>query len=283
MPTVEEVLRESGFTSDQVAALDQRAVGAFTTILSTAEQARQAAETAQRANVDWYEGKIVPALVGWEEEKQRLDNERAQVAAQAAFYRTQAEEAKKSGFIAADAPGFVPQQRDAGGKYVSGVPGSTPGSPTYFDVNQIYQRAGDAVSILTDIQWEHQKLFGQPLPISPGELVKRADAVKLDPRAYAAREFGWDARRQEVQKRQVEDHDSEVRREAVAENDKKWAERVGSNPDLRRPMASPQMTEVAKAVKSGTAGLADPLLLNEAQRRTQTSQMIRQEIAEAEK
>ena len=218
--TVEEVLRESGFTDDQIRAIEPKAITAFSGVLSQAQQAREQAELAQRSYSDFYENRIVPSLTAWDEERQRIDNERAQALAEAAFYRTQAEEAKKVGFISAEAPTF--QGRDAQGRYVANAPGATPGSPT-FDVNQVYQRAGDAVGILTDIQWEHQRLFGQPLPISPTELVRRADAVKLDPRTYASREFNWDQKRAEIQKKEQEQHDNKIRSEAMAENDRKWA------------------------------------------------------------
>lgn len=311
MPTVQEVLRDSGFTDEQIAAMDQKAVAAFGGVLTNATKqlteakvAQDAAELAQRSNVDFYENRIAPSLVQWEEEKQRLENDRARVAAEAAFYRTQAEEAKKTGFIPGDAPGFdaskfTPpangngQNRDSQGRYVSGVPGATPGSPT-FDLNQFAARAGDAMGLIADIQWEHQHLFGKPLPISPTQLIAQADAVKLDPKTYASRTFNFDARRQEIQKQEQEAHDQKVRDEGaapwkqkfeeaveegkknVADTDKKWAERLGSNPDVRMPMQSPRMTDVARGVKAGE--IPDPLMLNDQQRRAQTRQMIRTDI-----
>jgi len=320
--TVEEVLKQSGFTEEQIKALDPKAITAFTGVLTNAETDRQtaekerrdaaaakeAAELAQRANVDFYENKIAPSLTAWEEEKQRIDNERAKAVAEAAFYRTQAEEAKKSGFIAAEAPSFVPptptpaapnpnQPRDGQGRYVAGIPGGTPGSPQFFDVNKVYERAGDAVSVLTDIQWEHQKLFGMPLPISPSELVRQADAMKLDPKAYASRTYGWDARRQQMQQEEdkrkadkiaadavapyelkLKEKDEQLKKE-LAEKDRQWAERVGSNPDVRMPQAS-RYADISRAVKANE--LPDPLTLNEQQRRQLTSTMIRKDITESQ-
>jgi hypothetical protein len=316
MATVEEVLRQSGFTDEQIAQMDQRAVTAFTGVLSEADRQRQeakaaqdAAELAQRSNVDFYENKIAPSLANWEEEKQRLENEKARTAAEAAFYRTQAEEAKKSGFIAADAPGFdasrfTPpnpnpnQSRDGQGRYVANAPGGTPGSPQFFDVSKVYEKAGDAVGVITDISWQYQTLFGKPLPISPTELIKQADAVKLDPMTYASRTYGFDARRQEIQKQEQEARDQKIREEAVkpyeqkvkeaeeagkkavAENDRKWAERRGSNPDVFQPSENAKMTEIAKAAKTDPTNF-DPLSMNEQQRRAHTAQMIRKDITEA--
>jgi hypothetical protein len=276
MPTVADVLRGSGFTEEQIAALDNRTITAFSGVLSAAEQERQRAEAERQANATFYDQQISPSLAAWDEQQTQVNNEKARLAAEVAFYRTQAEQARASGFIPSDAPGFE-QPRDQGGRYVAGAPGGTPGSPTFFDVNQVYQRAGDAVSVLTDIQWEHQKLFGQPLPISPGELVKQADRVKLDPRTYAARTFNWDARKAEMEKKQQEEHDNQIRKEAEAARDKVWSEKVGSNPDVRMPMAS-RYADTQKAVKQGL--LPDPLTLNESQRRTATAQAIRHEISE---
>jgi hypothetical protein len=310
MTTVEEILRQSGFTDDQIKGLDPKAITAFSGVLSTADrerqeaqQARDAAELAQRSNIDFYENKIAPSLTTWEEEKQRIENKAAQSAAEAAFYRTQAEEAKKSGFIAGEAPGFdaskfVPpnpgvQPRDQSGRYVAGVPGGTPGSPQFFDVNKVYERAGDAVSVLTDIQWEHQKLFNQPLPISPSELIRQADSVKLDPRTYAARTFNWDVRRQQMQADQEKEKNAKIAAEtaapletkikemaeehkkALVDRDREWAERIGSNPDIRRPMPS-QFSDHQRAIKANE--MPNPLDLNDTQRRQLTSQMIRKDI-----
>lgn len=307
MITVAEVLRQTGFTEEQIKALDAKAITAFDGIISSAEKerhdavaAREQAELAQRSNVEFYETKIAPSLTAWEEDKARIENEAARRAAEAAFYRTQAEEARKSGFIPNDAPNFDPAKfippvqtsRDPQGRYVANVPGSTPGSPT-FDVNQVYQRAGDAVGVLTDIQWEHQKLFGQPLPISPTELVRQADAVKLDPKTYAARTFNWETRRQQMQQEEEKKRAEKIAADAVApyeqrlkdaeeqskkslaELDRKWAERIGSNPDVRMPQDS-RYADISRAVKANE--LPDPLALNDQQRRQQTAQMIRKDL-----
>lgn len=313
MPTVEEVLRQSGFTDEQIAAMDTRAITAFSGVLSNADKtlqdaktAQDAAELAQRSNVDFYENRIAPSLTQWEEEKQRLENERAKATAEAAFYRVQAEEAKKTGFIPSEAPGFDAskftnpgngngQPRDQQGRYVAGVPGSTPGSPQFFDVNKVYERAGDAVGVIEDIAWTHQSLFGKPMPISPTELIRQADSVKLDPKTYAARTFNFDARRLELQKQEQEARDQKIREEAVApyeqklkdkdeeskkalaDKDRYWAERTGNNPDIRKPQENPRMTDIAKAAKADPVNF-DPLNMNDQQRRALTTQMIRKDI-----
>jgi hypothetical protein len=279
--TVEEVLRQSGFTNEQITALEPRAITAFTNVLTEAQQAREAAEVAKRANEQFYENQIGPSLVNWEAEKTRLDNEKAQVMAENAFYKAQAEQARSSGFIPADVPGFNGQPRDQQGRYVAGAPGATPGSPQFFDVNKMYERAGDAISIISDISWEHESLFGQKLPISPSELIRQADAHKLDPRTYAARSFDWDKRRQEIEEKRRQEHDDKIRKEAVAENDRRWAERTGSNPDIRQPQHNPKYAEIQRAVRRGDR--PDPIMMNESERRNATRSAIREDVNNEER
>jgi hypothetical protein len=125
------------------------------------------------------------------------------------------------------------------------------------------------------------------LPMNPSQLIKEADALKLDPMSYAARKFNYDGKRQEQEQKRQADHDREIADKAIAENDRKWAERVGSNPDVRMSMQSPKMTDIARATRSGAAlpgapggKLNDPLMLNESERRAQTRAGIRSELSE---
>lgn len=276
--TVEETLRQTGFTTEQIAGLDQRAIGAFSNVLATADQqqaeaaaARQAAEAAQQANADFYDLQIAPALNNW-------GNEKAQRDAEVAYYRSQLESARQSGFLPTEAPNYNPndQPRDAQGRYVSGAPGSVPGSPT-FTMNQVRDGLGSTIGTLSDIQWKYQSLYGKPMPIAPTELVRQAEAQRLDPAEYASRTFKFRDKEQEVAKAQ---HDAEIAsatKKAVEENDRKWAERVGSNPNIRMGESS-RYGDVARAVKSGER--PDPLGLNAEQRRQATSAAIRKDIAE---
>ena len=182
MPTVQEILKQTGLSDEQIAALDAKAITAFTGVLTTAEQkeqaaqqaaqkaeqdrqvaaesakkaeeervaaaaAKEAAEVAQRSNAKFYDESIAPALNTWGTEKANLE-------AQAAFYRAQNEAARNAGFVPADAPAFTPQTpaapgntqpRDGQGRYVAGAPGATPGSPT-FTMEAIDQRLGNGIS-----------------------------------------------------------------------------------------------------------------------------------------
>ncbi len=330
MPSVAEILKQTGLSDDQIAALDAKVVSGFSSVLTTAESERQdaraaaaqaeqdrkaasaaatqaeservaavtaqeAAEVAKRANAEFYDQSIAPALNNWGTEKSNLE-------AQVAYYKAQNEGARAAGFIPAEAPAYQPpaaipgngQARDASGRYVANMPGSVPGSPT-FTMEDVRNGLGSTLGTLTDIQWKYQSLYGKPMPISPTELVRQAESVKLDPGVYAARNFKFAEKEAEMARSAAEEHDAKIRAEAAAPfeaklaeaakekeeavkaTDRKWAEKIGSNPDVRIAQPS-RFADVARAVKANER--PDPLTLNEGQRRQATSAAIRQEIAE---
>jgi hypothetical protein len=281
--TVEEVLRESGFTDEQIRAMEPKAITAFSGVLNEAQQARDAAELAQRSYTDFYESRIVPSLTAWDEERARIDNEMAASRAEAAFYRTQAEEAKKVGFISADAPSFQ-QPRDNSGRYVANAPGGTPGSPTFTgggaNAESIDQRLGTGLSNIGWAMQTYQRLNeGAFLPDSFDKLAEEAATQRMPFRDYVSRKYDFAGREAALAKAQQEQHDQKIRADAVAANDRKWAERVGSNPDIRRPVES----RFADAAKAQRAGLRpDPLAMNETDRRKATTQAIRRDLTEGD-
>jgi len=319
MPTTAEILKASGFTDEQIAALDARAITAFNTVLTTAEQertaaaesakkaeeervaakaAQDAAELAQRANKQFYDETIMPSLTGWEDKEKALQQEIINAKALASFYETQNKAAKESGFIAADAPGFVAPVagtpgRDGQGKFVAGGPGGTPGSPT-FTMEQVRDGLGGTMGTLTDIQWKYQRLYGTPMPVAPTELVRQAEAQKMNPADYAAKTFNFQAKEQELVARQEEEKKAKWLAEATAplqeqlkQKDKDWqakldekakavAELGGNNPDVRRAAIS-NYSEVKKAVTEGTR--KDPLSMSREERQSEMRKQIQADVA----
>lgn len=324
MPTVAEILKQTGFTDEQIAALDPKAITAFSGVLSTAEQerataqaaaaaaeaARQAAQKAKeetellgRSNTEFYETKIIPGLTGWEEEQKRLQSDKANAEALAAFYKAQNDGARAGGFIPADAPTFTPAVvtqpppvRDGQGRYVSGAPGATPGSPQFLE--EIDQRLGNGISNVGWAMQEYQRLTGQFLPDSFDKLAAEATQNKLPFRDYVARKYDFQGKQQAIQQKLAKEHDDQVAAAAVSEKEKVWAEErkkilddaaaekrklaegLGNNPDVRQAPGSSRFTEVRKAVAEGAR--PDPLKMTDAQRRQSTRQVIHSEIAEHE-
>jgi hypothetical protein len=244
MPTVAEILKQSGWTDEKIAALDAGAITAFTGVLNTAEAerkaaaeeaakaarekadavaAKEAAELEKRSTTEFWETKVMPGLTAADEKEKALAQEIANSKALAAFYREQNESARTNGFIPQDAPGFKPEmiapnqpQRGPDGKYLPNQPGGTPGSPSFVAPEDVVKRASDAFSVLSNIQWEYQSLHGgQPMPISPTTLVAEADAQKLSPYDYAARKFNFEGKRQELAAKAKEEEAARIRTEAV--------------------------------------------------------------------
>lgn len=328
--TVKDALRASGLSQEQIDAIDARALTFFDSTLTTAENekkvgtdaaakaaadfqaaneavakaekdrqeaiaAREAAELAQRSNVEFYETKIVPGLTSWDEEKIRLENERVKAASEAAFYRTQAEAAKAGGFIPSDAPGYVAPVADPSkGGYVANGNNGTPGSPTYLDPTKLAAEFSSKAGLLSDIQWKYQQLYGKPMDISPTQLIREADAQKLDPSAYAEKRFSFSQREQELNAQRQAERDAKLQAEAAAKSDAEWkakmdareaeftakeklrAEQSSNNPDLRTPSGSSKFAEIKRAEIQGD--IKSPLKMTDAERRAQTRKMIHAEI-----
>jgi len=273
MPTVSEILKQTGLTDEQIAALDPKAISAFGGVLSTAEQERQRAaaereraEIERRSNAQFYDESIAPALNSWGSEKAAKD-------AEISFYKSQLESARSSGFVPVDPP---EPRRDGQGRYVAGAPGSTPGSPT-FTMEDVRNGLGSTLGTLADLQWRYQRLYNEPMPISPTQLVREAEGQRLDPVAYAERRFGFAAKEKELAEKAEQAKIDAATQAAVQANDRKWAEKLGSNPDIRAAQSS-RFSDVARAVKAGDR--PDPLMLNESQRKMATRQAIHHEVTE---
>lgn len=320
MPTVSEILKQTGMTDEQIAALDEKVLSGFTAVVSQAEQDRQAAATAaaqaeqdrlaakaaqetaeleRRSNIEFYETKIVPSLTGWDEEQAKLRNEITNHAAEAAYYKTLIDKAKEGGFVPPSTQPFTPAvptpnpnpSRDNNGRF---VPGPT-GSPEFKGIEDLRKEVGSAFGIISDIQWKHQSLFNQPMPISPTQLIQEAEQQKLDPMAYASRRFNFQAREQEIAAQKAKEHDAQIAAAAMAEEKarqeaelakvradyeaklKSAAESRGNNPDVHAAPGSSKFSEIRRATEEGAR--PDPLKMNDAERRAATRRTIHEEIS----
>ena len=144
--TVADVLKQSGWSQEQIDALDAKALSGFNTVLTTASQAeataaqkqqeaaaaaakaeadRKAAEESaaaaktaqdaadlQKRSVDeFWKNTYNPGIAAWEKERQELARKASEAQAEAAFYKTQREGYLKNLNIdPANAPVFTPPQ-----------------------------------------------------------------------------------------------------------------------------------------------------------------------------
>lgn len=270
--TVQEVLKSSGFSDSQIAQLDARAMNAFGNVLSQAEQERAQTALERKSLNDFYENSVVAGLTQWESDRDVLEAAKTKAEREAAYFRAAAREA-----------GILPGEdasRDRQGRFVAGSPGATPGSPTFSSPSDAMATAARGLAQLADVDWRHRNLYGSPLPISPSELVSQADAVGVDPATFAARKFKFAEREQELERKRQQEHDEKIRRDALAENDRKWAEKMGSNPDSRQSLGTSKFGEIRRGMAEGK--VVDPTKLSDAARRQVTRQAIHREISERE-
>jgi hypothetical protein len=269
MQTVEEILKATGWTDEEVKALDAKKLGGFTQILSTAQQAQEKAEFEHRAQATQYDETIAPALDKWANDSARLQ-------AEVAFYKTQAEQAKAGGFIPTAAPGTpvaAPElARNPAGQFVAGA-NPVPGSPQYMTREEGFRA-------LSNTQWvlaEYMRLNNGAVPPDDIEtLANEAVAQRLPLRDYAAKKYDFNAKREAIKAGEQKKHDDAIRTEEAARVNKEWAEKVGNNPNLRTAEVS-RFATIDKAVKDGTR--PDPLKMTREQRHEATRKQIQTEMA----
>lgn len=277
MPTIEEVLKKSGWTDEKIAALDADARGAFGVVLqeastesAVAREAREKAELAQRATNEMLETQINPALNEW-------GNREANLNAQLAFLQKQVEGAKAGGFLPADVPGAPPAgtpPRGEGGRYVPG-----PGGSPVFDEQKFRGEALTVMDQVMRINNDHIRLFGEPIPDDFQSLAVEAGRQRLSIKDFAETKYGFAAKRAEKQAAQQKQRDEKLVADALAEDRKKRAEMGGGNPDTRRAPGSSDFATVTRKVAAGQDGLKDPTTMTAAQRQQQTRQMNHADLA----
>ena len=251
MPTLAEVLKNSGWSQAQIDALDAQAMKGLGDYVSGIEQtaaqkekaaqdlaikaeadrkaqeaavvaakaAQEAAELQKRSVDEFWRDTYNPGIAAAEAEKTRLAKEAADAKAEAAFYKAQRESYLGTLNIKPeDAPVFTPP--------VAAPPvAKTPGTPT-FTIDEVRNELGTSLGTVANIQWEYRNLYGgKEMPISPTELLRQAEANKFkDPATYANQIFKFAEKREEMRQAAAKAHDDEVAAAAVAERDKKHKE-----------------------------------------------------------
>jgi len=265
MPTVAEVLKSAGMTDEQIASIDAKAVEGFTNVLSTAEQERLAAETAQRAANELFEKQITPALNEW-------GNKEANLVAERDYYKTLADGAKSGGFVA-EVPPFQPRNVQDG-RFVANS-NAVPGSP---NIDEFRTQVGSALGMIADLQWNYNKLFGGPMPDSPTALGEEAGRNRMSLADWAARKYDFDGRRKTMAAEESQKREDSIRKEERERVTREYAEKYSANPNMRQGQVS-QFAELKKGVTEGKR--ADPLKMTPDERKSATATAIRQDLDQA--
>lgn len=282
--TVAEMLKETGLTDEQIAAIDAKAMDGLTKVVTSANQTLEQAELAKRAQREEYDKTIAPALANWADRDTVISTELAAAKAWIA-------KIKDSGYVPAEvlaaAPGMSatptsstpgsPATRGPDGKF---VPGTT-GSPVFVDEKKIREdltnELGRAFGFAADTAAKYRQLYGTEMPDLPTDLIREAHANHMGEREWAAKKYdfaGKEAARVAAQEKAKIDA---AVKEAVAAKEKEWSEKTGNNPNVRTPMES-QFSSVNKAVTEGKR--QDPLKVSPEQRKANTHAAIQKEFAE---
>jgi hypothetical protein len=254
-PILADVLKQSGWTQEQIDALDAQAKTGLTNYVSniyqTAEQkettareasakaeadrkaseeavvaakeAQEKAELEHRSALDFWNNTFSPGMSAWEAEKSRLAKEAADARAESAFYKAQRESYLGTlGIEPANAPIFTPSPTVV--PPAPQDPNRTPGTPT-FTINEVRDNLGSTLGTLTDIQWKYHSLYGKPMPISPTELVRQSEANKYkDPATYASQIFKFSEKEAEIRQSEHKKELDAYAAAATAEKEKLWKE-----------------------------------------------------------
>lgn len=243
---------------EEIAKLDAKAVTAMSGVLSAAEQERQQAELAQRAASQMFENEITPALNSWGQKE-------ANLTAQLAYYKELAVKAKDGGFLA-EAPPFQAGTVPPPANVVPGMP----------SLAELEQKLGGAFGTLSDLQWQYRSLHGREMPDAPTALAAEAAAQRMSLADYAAKKYDFAGRKAAMQAEERKKSEDAIRKAAIEETDKKWAEKVGSNPNVRQAQVS-NYSELKKGVTDGQR--PDPLKMGtREQRHAATRANIQREV-----
>jgi hypothetical protein len=253
--TLEEMLKQQGKTDEEIKAIITTlgpAKGIFETQMAEATRkheeatrlATEAQEREKKINTFWTE-EATPQI-------NSAFSEKAKAEAQAEFYRKQAESAKASGFLPADAPGFVAPNpnpgnsepaRDHNGKFVTNA-NPVPGSPQYLTMEQGYAAVVETAYLLS----EHQRLFGEPLP-DLEILMKEATQTRSKARDIWAKKYNVEQKRADLKKAAEDAHEAKLRAEIEKNVRTEYASKYGN--ENTRPMVPSRFPNYAKDEKTG--------------------------------
>jgi hypothetical protein len=278
--TVAEILKETGWSEDDIKALDQTKMEGLTRVVSAANESQEKAELALRAQREEYDQRIAPALANWADKDTVLSTK---LAAAEQFIN----KVKDSGYLPKEILDVIPTitsgspsprpAQGPDGKFVAGA-NVTPGSPGFVDVKkELANELGTAFSFAADTSWKYRSLFGKEMPDSPTALIREASQNRMSPADWAEKKYGFKTKEQEISAAAEKAKIDAAVKEAVTAKDREWAEKVGNNPNVRIPQES-AFAEISKAQAEGKR--ADPLKMTAEQRKANTHANIQKEFAE---
>lgn len=259
MSSVREILQQSGIDEYTINSLDERVTGALGNVLAKAEQDKMSVD-------QFWTNTYNPGVSQWEAEKSDLARRIAASEARNAALERERQVLAEQGLVT-ESP--VTPRNDRG-QYV------TPGTPTFSgDANDIVSRASMGLAQIADVDYRHRALFNAPMPITPSQLIKEADARGVDPLSYAEQRFGFSKKETEIAAQREKEKEQAIRDD---ERRKMTSQYTDSGGSFNPMTASTSMSAIRRATQAGER--KDPLKLDAAGRRKQALESIHRAVEE---
>lgn len=233
MPTLAELLKSANVAEDVINGLPKDVAAAIETHLTAADekftsatQAQEKAAELQRL-ADLKEKEIADYVAQYGSKLVDTSAMQAELAAMKAAMA----ELEKQGFKV-----NIPSA-PAGAK--PAVPGSPAvGGNAVIDENAILGKVGSVMEQWFDANNEHIRLFGQPIPVGSRELADEARRNKMSLADFAAKKFNFQSKREEISAAKIKEREDSIRKEEREKVAREYAERNGSNPNVRPGVTS---------------------------------------------
>lgn len=188
----------------------------------------------------------------------RAEEEAARIRLEAAGLREQVQIAKDYGYITAD------QQQEADRKQrerqaLAAHEYDPKRHPTFADVEKFAEAEGQAIALASDLAAEYaylnggKSLFEYEAEID-GRRMRGMTALREEAKrsrknldAYVSEKFNFRGKREEMSAKRQQEHDDAIAKAATEKANLEWAQRVGSNPNLRPAVPSSQPFVPVKA------------------------------------
>lgn len=258
MTELEWLKQESGLSDDELRAMEAVAghgkfVGMLQKIITSNENAQKAQQTAEAERLAFekrYQDEFIP-------EMRRVTQDSLKAQAEAAAAKAQLEKAREYGIVPDQEPVKPVEQPRA--------PGSPdPNAISRADFENFSRAQASAIMTLQDLNAEHFKTFGSPLPNSQ-ELVDEVNRQRtLGHKDFSIRQ-AWETKydvakkRDELRAAEQKKHDDEVRAAAL----KEYRQSNGDNPHIR----SGQPSRFSTYKPSGSNGGKEPWKVPAGQKR----------------
>jgi hypothetical protein len=247
--TLEEILKADGWTDADLAA--QAAVLNDSRLRATLEKQYGAVvterDTYKQRDTEWQDLRdrvYQPQIT-------RAEEEAARVRMEAAGLREQVQIAKDYGYLTAD------QQQEADRKQreraaLASTEYDPKRHPTFDDVTKFAEAEGQAIALASDLAAEYaylnggRSLFEYETEID-GRRMRGMTALREEAKRsrknldqFVSEKFNFRGKREEMATKRQQEHDDAIAKAATEKANLEWAQRMGSNPNLRPAIASQQ-------------------------------------------